>query len=369
MQPATPRQPPQARPIDLDEAAQLRPGERVEVRRLGTTDEEPFEQTVALLSLPQDAQEEARRAALVGQPADYLPDDAQLRTVYLFAEAVGGYQQLHDLVYAYSPGLNLIEQVRATVAREPLRPLQLRDLTSYHDDIVNALRAAHVYLQTQGTGPFSEDDVRQLYILLTEARRRAEVIERILGQNLAHEVQAAVHRLHELRETMRGVEESVSGILLVESKVLFLPTEELMQLIATIFRGVGNRYLADHVSGVTLLAARNLLIQVVAFYSYYGRQQIHSMLKRSGASANTRGVALYIRGEIRRVFEACQRENRLILRRIMREAEEEFELSVEAIQHEAEASALTAVRQLLPAAAPAPRAPRPWWQRLWRWLR
>jgi hypothetical protein len=179
---------------------------------------------------------------------------------------------------------------------------------------------------------------------LTEARRRADEIDRILGINLVHEVEAVVKRLHELRETTRGVEQTVSGIFMVDEDVLFLPTEELMSLIATLFRGLGNPHMAENVSGLTLLAARNLLVQVVAFYSYYGRHQIYNMLKRQGVTVSTRGVTGIIRHEIQRVFSACQGDNRLVLRKVMREASTDFELSIEAICREAEISAVEAVK-------------------------
>ncbi|MBT6278237.1 MAG: hypothetical protein HOI95_29390 [Chromatiales bacterium] len=282
----------------------------------------------------------------------------------MFAEAVGGYEQLHDLVYAYSPGPSLIEQVRDTVALRPLRALQVRDPSAYRQDILAALKASHVYLN-EGTDQFSSEDIYQLYTLLTQARARGEEIQRILGLNLVHELEAAVTCLHELKTMIRNVEQSVSGIFLVDSDVLFLPTEERMGLIQTIFRAVGNPHLANNVSGILLLAARNLLIQVIAFYCYYGRHQIYNTLKRSGARMSRRTVSGIIRKEIKRVFDACQEDNRLVLRRVMREASDEFELSIEAIQREAEASAVAAVEEMIP--APSPQAPPkrlPWWKRL-----
>jgi hypothetical protein len=151
---------------------------------------------------------------------------------------------------------------------------------------------------------------------------------------------------------------------MVEDGVLFMPTEELMQLIATIFRGLANPYLTDNVDGITLLAARNLLVQVVAFYSYYGRHQIYNMLKRSGVSVSTRGVVSVIRREIAQVFAACQDDNRLMLRRVMRDAAQEFEMSVEAIQREAEVSAIEAVQAMAPTPRQTvPKKKRAWWRR------
>lgn len=373
--------------LDLGEIAQLRDGEQVEVRRLGT-DEDVFAATLELLQTRVARQRAAATVTTESaggpvpavsrpipatpaptgapDPADvFIPQDEQLRSVFLFAEAVGGYQQLHDLVYKYSPGLSLIARVRDTVAEEPLRPLQARDLRDYKEQIVSGLEAAQAYLTEHGAGQFSDDDREQLFTVLSEAQHRANEIDRILGINMVHELEAAVQRLYELRETMRAVDQSVSGIFMVADDVLFLPTEELMGIINTLFRGLGNPHLANHVSGITLLAARNLLIQVVAFYSYYGRHQIYNTLRRAGATVSTRSIASMIRGEINRVFSACQHDNRLVLRKVMREASEDFELSIDAICREAEASAIDAVKAMMPKpAAPKAKRKRAWWRRL-----
>ena len=176
--------------VDLGELAQLKVGDRVEVERLGTKFSDDFyEQTIELLSTRRARQAIDRdltkivsteppvpsmpsglktRTEADTEIAGYVPDNEHLREVFLVAEAVGGYQQLHDLVYAYSPGLNLIEHVRESVARAPLRPLQVRDLTQYRDDIRTALRAAHRYVRDNGTGQFSNTDIKQLHALLVE---------------------------------------------------------------------------------------------------------------------------------------------------------------------------------------------------------
>ena len=353
--------------MNLAEIANVRDGELIQVRTMEEPDD-LYQRTIRLLSLERDEDVQSRKLHLKhlerGED-EFVPDNEHLRTVFLFAEAVGGYEKLHDLVYAYSPGLNLIESVRDTVAATPMRPLQLRDLTNYREQILEGLKTAHDYLQDYGTDEFSRDDVRQLYELLTEAQSRADEILRILGLHLMHEVEEALVTLHMFREKMRSVEETITGVFLVESEVMFIPPNELIRCVDAIFRGVSNPHLANNINGVTLLAARNLLIQVVAFYSYYGKNQIYKMLRRSGATQSTVGIAGYIRKEIGQIFEACQTDNRLVLRRIMREANEEFELSVEAIQREAETSAVQAVRGMLPNETPTyvPRK-RAWWKRL-----
>jgi len=354
--------------LNLGEIANVRRGEKVQVRPEKVYAEDAFQRTLTLLSLERSDVVRERSKQLSSAEAardEYVPDNAQLRTVFLFAEAVGGYEKLHDLVYAYSPGLNLIEVVRETVAQTPLRPLQLRDLTAYRMQILEAMASAQAYLQDHGTTDFSNDDVRQLYELLTEAQSRAIQIDKILGQNLMHELNAAVVLLHTYAEKMRSVEETLSGVFLVESEVMFIPPNELIRCVDAIFRGVANPYLAANVDGVTLLAARNLLIQVVAFYSYYGKTQIYKMLNRAGATQGTFGITTYVRREIRQIFEACQVKNRLVLRRVMQDAAQEFELSVSAIQRAAEETAVENVRRMMPSIATQPKLRiRSWWRRL-----
>ena len=122
--------------------------------------------------------------------------------------------------------------------------------------------------------------------------------------------------------------------------------------------------------GVLLLAARNLLIDVCAFYAYYGKHQIYNLIEKGGSNVSVATVTARIRREIQTLFEACQQDNRLILTRIMQDAQRDFELSVNAIQVEAEESAVQAVKAFIPAPPPAQEAPRPTlWQRLFGWVR
>jgi hypothetical protein len=187
--------------------------------------------------------------------------------------------------------------------------------------------------------------------------------------NLIHEVREAVQTLHVLEQKMRSVQPTIDGIFLVGAEFMFVPANDLIRIVNCIFAAVGNPYVARHIDGIVLLAARNLLIQVVSFYSYYGRQQIYSVFKRRSMTLNQAAIAHHIRAEIRSLFRACKAENRLILKRVMANAEREFEMSVEAIREEAEAIAIAAVDRLLPVAAPADDGPPPGLlRRLANWL-
>jgi len=149
---------------------------------------------------------------------------------------------------------------------------------------------------------------------------------------------------------------------------MYIPEEELAASINMIFRGVGNPHLVNNIDGVLLLAARNVLIEVVSFYAYYGKHQIYQLFKVNSAVDRQR-VTLRIRNEIRKILRACKEDNKLVLTRVMAKEEEQLDMSIEAIMREAEKSAVEAVIRIMPAEAPPP-APRrkKWYQRLFGWL-
>jgi len=168
-----------------------------------------------------------------------------------------------------------------------------------------------------------------------------------------HEIENSVTFSHELREKIRAVEKSVTGIFLVDSEVMFIPTYELIGCVETMFKAVGNPYVANNVDGVLLLAARNLLLDVISFYSYYGKQQIYNLFVKGGAPVKAQVITMHIRHKIRRLFKAVGADNKLVLTRVMKDAQREFELSVEAIQQEAELLAVEQVRIFMPREEPA----------------
>ena len=162
---------------------------------------------------------------------------------------------------------------------------------------------------------------------------------------------------------------SIDGIFLVDSEVLFIPTLDLVKCVDTIFAAIGNPFVAEHIDGILLLAARNLLIETVSFYSYYGKQQIYNVFRRRQSTISGWLIAHHVRLEIRKLFTACQTDNKLVLTRIMDNVAREFEISVETIQEEAERSAVQAVNLLIPPEpVPGPPAKTGLLERLASWL-
>ena len=86
---------------------------------------------------------------------------------------------------------------------------------------------------------------------------------------------------------------------------------------------------------------------------------------------STQAITRRIRLEIRQLFDACKQDNKLVLTRVMADAQREFEISVETLQVEAERRAVDAVQQLIPPDLP-PTLPPPrvgLLRRLVGWLR
>lgn len=372
------------RTLDLAELARIGRGERVEVRGVRDHTLTLFAQTLALVrddttardvdSEPEPVSDKASRppAAKAGAAdlnAPFVPEHEDLRSLFFLAEALGGYEALHDLFNAYSPGNTLSEKMRGQAQESSLLPGDVEALRNYQRQIHAALRSAHAYLRDTAGHDLSRQELRQLHDVILSASDRSKDITRILGMHLIHEVEQVVARLNEIRETTRHVEHTVDGIFLVNSEVLYIPADELIKLVTELFEAVGNSYFARHVDGVLLLAARNLIIDVAAFHAYYGKHQIYNLLSKGGSNVGVAAVTARIRREIRKLFETCQQDNRLVLTRVMQDAQREFELSVSAIQAEAERSALDAVQALVPSQeSRTPPRRRSLFKRLLSWL-
>lgn len=345
--------------LDLHELARVLKGERIEVearRRFETTDE-LFQRTLRLLRTGAGQPPEAPPAPRRPSGDRYIPENEDLRKIYLFAEALGGYERLYDLINVHSPGRKLSRDYREKADRRLLTREEVRTLEEYQRQINEALTNAHQYLLDNPMQHFTPAEMHELFDLLTTASRRSRELTRIIGTHLVHEIEQAVRRLYEFQQMIRTVHRTVDGIFLVNSEVMFIPTIELIECVNNIFRGVGNPYVAEHVDGVMLLAARNLLIEVASFHSYYGKQQIYKLVRKGGSGASTHAIAHRIRHEVKKLFEACQADNKLVLRRVMQNAEREFEMSVQAIEAEAVAFAVQEVRVFLPE-EPPPAPPR-----------
>ena len=358
------------RTIDLADLAKVNRGDRVEVENLEDKTQGLFSRTINLLEVGRGKATTSEHRSSPAHPEDrYVPENEALRKVYLFAEALGGYEALNDLSSKYSPGQTLSRNMGKKAQTRRLRREEVRIVEEYHQQVTDALKNANRYLLANKLQDFSHEELYELYEMLKSAKARAQEMSEILGIHLIHEIEHSVQQLHELREKIRAVDKTIIGIFLVESEVMFIPTYDLIKYVDNIFKAVGNPYVANNVDGVLLLAGRNLLIDVISFYSYYGKQQIYNAFANRGGAAKAQVISMHIRHEIRNLFKAVIAENRLVLTRIMKDVEREFELSVEAIQYEAEQLAIEQVKVFLPRDEPI-RIPQKkgWLKKMLRWF-
>ncbi len=354
--------------LDLAALAGAGRGERIRIERAGDRTLELFDETLGLLSAGECGD---HNTSPTRTPDRFIPRHRDLRSRFFFAEALGGYDILNDVIDRHAAMLRHSNECAGKLRVQRLSEGEMRRLEEYHEHLQLALRHAHQYLLDNSTLEFSSEELRELHALLRNARERVDHLTTIIGAHLIHEIEMAVQRLHEYHAKIRQVQKSVSGIFLIDKEVMFIDTHELIHCVNTIFKGVGNRYLVDTIDGMLLLAARNLLIEVISFYSYYGKEQVYSLFKKRRGSISPYVITYHIRHEIEQLFEACQQNNKLVLTRLMQTAQREFELSIEAISLEAEEQAVHRVQALLPVPKipGVPGVKLRWWQRLLRGMR
>ncbi len=355
--------------LDLSDLAQIHRGDRVEVEALADRTEALFSRTIKVLQDGGPQEPEPGYERLDTEDGRYIPENEDLRKVYLFAEALGGYEALNDLSSKHSPGRALSRKFGRKAQTAALSDDEVRIVQGYHRQLCEALENANRYLLENELQAFSHGELYELCEILNAARTRSQELSETLGVHLIHEIERSIQRLHEIREKVRSVERTVGGIFLIESEVMFIPTYELIECVDHIFSAVGNPYVANNIDGVLLLAGRNLLIDVISFHSYYGKQQIYNLFARDGVAVNPRLITLRIRHEIRKLFKAVTTENKLVLTRVMKGVHREFELSVEAIQEEAAQKAYEQVKIFLPREdVKKTEAKRSWLGRILRWF-
>ena len=100
------------RTIDLAEIAKINRGDRVEVEHVEDKTQGLFSQTINLLHVGDGRRATGVRTTPETDEERYVPENEALRKVYLFAEALGGYEALNDLSSTYSPGQTLSQRYR-----------------------------------------------------------------------------------------------------------------------------------------------------------------------------------------------------------------------------------------------------------------
>ena len=339
------------RTFDLAEIAQIRRGDRVDIRHIPDVTQDLFDETLALVreELGDEVQHHPRERV---SGSKFVPENRDLRSIFLLADALGSYDVLNDLVNKYSPGNVLSEAIGNKAQHTALNKKELTKLLDYQQQLQSALKSANAYLRDVAIEEFDRKELHELHEIILIARQRAQELNDILGIHYLHQVEQVVEELHAFRHQIHSVERSIDGIFLVNSEVLFVPTERLVECVNTLFSAVGNAWLARNIDGVLLLAARNLIIEVAAFHSYYGKLQIYDLFRKTGGNVTVQSVGARIRREIRSLFSACKKDNKLVLTRIMEDAERDFEISADALVEEAARNAIEQVKIFMPKEEP-----------------
>ncbi|NNM01639.1 MAG: hypothetical protein HKO62_12875, partial [Gammaproteobacteria bacterium] len=224
--------------IDLAALAGVNRGDRIRIEAIADRTIELFERTIRVLEA--EANESKAAVRTVSNDKRFMPEHEDLRQRFIFAEALGSYATLQDLLDAHSPGRLLSQDYEQKIAAGRLTPNERRILNEYHEQMDSALVHAHQYLLSNIETGFSYDEVHELNEVLLEARERCRRITAILGTDLIYEVEAAVQTLYDFTIKIQSVQKSIDGIFLIDSEVMFIPTNDLIGCVNTIFSAIGN---------------------------------------------------------------------------------------------------------------------------------
>ncbi|MCP4044186.1 MAG: hypothetical protein GY731_19905, partial [Gammaproteobacteria bacterium] len=255
--------------LDLRALALLEKGEQVKVAPVDDATLGAFNYTLKIIGTDSE-----HKTVVTADPRksirklDYTPQNEELRKIFVFAEILGGYDAVNELIRGDSPQDGISRRFGEVVMHRELRVSELTKLEEYHRELKLAIDSAKEQYKKTGLKGLSQEEKTELYGMVLSARDKTKEITEILGKNLIFQIERAVERLSKIRKQVLSVERSISGIFMVDGEVMFIPGEELIEIVNMIFKGVGNPYLASNIDGVLLLAARNLLIEVVSFYSY-----------------------------------------------------------------------------------------------------
>lgn len=357
-----------AQTLDLRQLAMLLPGEKVEVEAVADRTLDAFDETLTIIS-DRGADAGLSFSENILRKIEIAPKDSELRQVFVFAEILGGYDAFNELVRENSPAGQVSERFQEVVNERELTPRELMQLESYHQGLSQSVNNAKTYYRESKLKGLTLEEMNELYAMVTRARDIAHEINAVIGKHLILRMESAIAELNAIRLKSLSVEQTLSGVFLVDDEVMFIPVGELQEAVGMIFKGVGNPYLAKHADGVMLLAARNLIIEVVSFFAYYGKAQIYQLFKQ-GQTVDRKRMALRIRAEIKKLLETCRADNKLVLTRIMDKEAQQLDLSIEAIRREAEKQAVDIVSRLIPDAPPAPppAAKKNWLQKMAGWF-
>ena len=155
-------------------------------------DSRPIRENLAAFGSTPGAGRETLASAEAPEPDRFIPEHQDLRKRFLYAEAVGGYATLSDLIDSYSPGYKFYDQFDKNGADATLTPATVRTLESYFARMSDALAHAHDYLHKHAAQDFDHAEIGELHEIMIRSRERARKVSAILGHHLMQEIERAV---------------------------------------------------------------------------------------------------------------------------------------------------------------------------------
>lgn len=160
--------------IDLAVLAQGSRGDRIEVEDFADRTLELFQRTLRIVD--EQSEEVADRIPDPQDPNRFVPEHRDLRQRFLFAETLGSYSTLHDLLDGYSPAYRLSMDYDDKARIAGLNDFEVRALAEYRDQIHDALLHANGYLLANASAGYTSEELHQLNEILLEARARFESV-------------------------------------------------------------------------------------------------------------------------------------------------------------------------------------------------
>ena len=190
------KEPNPLRTFEIEHIAQLRNDEMVVIEPVYDRTQDLFDQTLDLFeemgSPPETLDKENKPFE---QTQRYVPKHDDLRSIYLFAEALGGYDQVIELESDFAPGQQLLKICRQQIESGHYDKHDFSALEEQQKKLQIGLKTANQYLKEQAAEELKPVELAELHKLLASANLQYQELTRILGIFKMHQLEQAVQIL------------------------------------------------------------------------------------------------------------------------------------------------------------------------------
>ena len=132
-------------------------GDRIEVEKIANRTLDLFQRTLKIAEERLDDRTTSDGESL--EPNRFVPEHGDLRQRFLFAETLGSYSALQDLLDAYSPAYRLYREYDKKARKRRLNTFEVRALEQYRDQIDSAIVHANDYLLSNASATYTSDEL------------------------------------------------------------------------------------------------------------------------------------------------------------------------------------------------------------------